>query len=404
LWTIEGLGALDLALVRQLMKDPSPRMRVQAIRASETLFKSGARALADDYRAMAADGDADVALQALLTANLFRLPEVEDLIRVTMAANNAKGIQEIGQRLLQRIANAAATAAAGFTPEQQQQLKEGETIYKSLCATCHGEDARGVAVAGTTDGSMMGPALAGSPRVQGHREYVIKTLLHGMTGPLDGRTYTQVMLPMGAQTDQWVANVSSYIRNDFGNSASFITPGEVARVRTATANRKAMWTHPELETSLPRLLPVDPSWKASASHNPGAAAGGLTLASWTTDAPQEPGMWFQVELPKPVMVTEIQFESGPPGGRGAGRGGGGARGGRGPAPIFLSYPLGYQVQVSMDGKSWGAPVAQGTGTGTPTVISFRPVQAKFVRITQTGKAESAPPWSVLALRVYTAGK
>ena len=50
-----------------------------------------------------------------------------------MEANKAKGVQEIGQRVLQRIATAAATSAAGFSPEQQEQMKEGETVYKSLC-------------------------------------------------------------------------------------------------------------------------------------------------------------------------------------------------------------------------------------------------------------------------------
>jgi mono/diheme cytochrome c family protein len=440
LWTLEGLGALDLALVRELMKDSSARIRVQAIRASETLYKSGGihRALADDYRAMAGDTDPDVAIQALLTAHLFKLPDVEMLIKETMATNTARGIQEIGQRVLQRIASAASTAAAGFSSDQQAQLKEGETIYKSVCATCHGEDGRGVAVSRTQGPqAMMGPALAGSPRVQGHRDYVIKTLLHGMTGPLAGQTFTQVMLPMGAQNDKWIADVASYIRNELGNSASFISPADVARVRAATANRKAMWTYPELEASLPRLLPSDPTWKATASHNAERAANGLTLAAWTTGVPQEPGMWFQVEMPTAATISEIQFESGPPGGREAGRGAGrGARApggppaaapgagapvqptpptsiggssqpsapaagrGRGGAPIFGSYPLAYQVQVSMDGKAWGKPVAEGTGTGTPTIITFKPVQAKFVRVTQTGKAEDAPPWSVLAFRIY----
>ena len=88
LWTLEGLGALDLGLVREQMKDGNPRMRMQAIRASETLFKSGTRALADDYRAMTKDTDADVAIQAMLTSNLFRLPEVESLIKETMTANH----------------------------------------------------------------------------------------------------------------------------------------------------------------------------------------------------------------------------------------------------------------------------------------------------------------------------
>jgi putative membrane-bound dehydrogenase-like protein len=473
LWTLEGLNALDLALVREQMKDSNPRMRVQAIRASETLYKASIKGLADDYRAMTKDSDPDVAIQALLTANLFKLPEVESLIKETMESNKARGVQEIGQRVLQRIAAAASTAAAGFSPEQLEQMKEGETVYKSLCATCHGEDARGVAVAGSQDGSMvgmMGPALAGSPRVTGHRDYIIKTLLHGMTGPLAGRTYTQVMLPMGSQTDQWIANVGSYIRNEFGNTASFIAPAEVASVRAATAARKAMWTYPELEVTLPRLLSVDPTWKAMASHNAERAPSGLTLAAWTTATPQAPDMWYQVELPQAAMVTEVQFDAGAPGGGGRGRGGRGALpagapggpgaagaadgrgaaptpaaaapagapvagpagstapagtaatapaagsaapaaaqrgagpgGGRGGGPVFGSFPIAYKVQLSMDGKTWSAPVAQGNGTPATIITTFRPAQAKFVRVTQTGSAENAPAWSVLNFRVYAAG-
>jgi mono/diheme cytochrome c family protein len=414
-------------------------MRVQAIRASETLYKRGDRSFAEDYRAMTKDADADVALQALLTANLFRLPDIETLITETMAANQARGIQEIGKQLQQRIANAATTAAAGYSPDQLQQMKEGEGIYRSLCNTCHGDDGRGVVVAGApASGSapMMGPPLAGSPRVQGHRDYVIKTLLHGMTGPLAGQTFTQVMLPMGAQTDQWIANIASYVRNSFGNAASFVGPADVARVRAATADRKTMWTYPELEASLPRLLPADPSWKASASHNADRARSGLTLAAWTTAAPQEPGMWFQVELPEPAMITEIHFDSGAPGGRGAGRGAFFGRGGpagrgrgaqpgagpgqagragtgRGPAgpgggriggpPPFGSYPIEYRVQVSTDGLTWSTPVAETKGSPATIVATFAPVRAKFVRVTQTGSGDSALPWSVLNFRVYAAG-
>jgi mono/diheme cytochrome c family protein len=456
LWTLEGLGALDANLVREQMKDPNPRMRVQAIRASETLYKAANRSFADDYRAMTKDPDPDVALQALLTANLLKLPNIEALIAETQAANKSLGIQEIGRQLTQRLANAATAAAMAFSPEQQEQMKEGETIYRNLCHTCHGEDARGVALTGTQEGGatpMMGPPLAGSPRVQGHRDYVIKTLLHGMTGPLAGQTYTQVMLPMGAQSDAWIANIASYIRNEFGNSASFISAADVARVRAATANRKAMWSYPELEAALPRLLPVDPTWKATASHNAERATSGLTLGAWTTAAPQEPGMWFQVELPQPAMITEIQFDSGGRGGRGAG-GGAGRGGGRGAAaaatpaarggattagmpsgaqsgasqspatqptpnapasatpapggarsnapPVFGIYPVAYRVQVSTDGKSWSAPVAEGKGSPATVVATFRPVQAKFIRVTQTERSES--PWSVLNFRVYAAGK
>jgi mono/diheme cytochrome c family protein len=456
IWTLEGLGALDAGLVREQMKDPNPRMRVQAIRASETLYKAANRSFADDYRAMTKDADPDVALQALLTANLFKLPDVETLIKNTQASSNAKGVQEIGRQILQRIANAATTAAAGFSPAQQEQLKEGETAYKTLCFSCHGDDGRGVTMAGAAEGVMMAPPLAGSPRVQGHRDYVINTLLHGMTGPIAGQTFSgQVMLPMGTQNDQWIANVASYVRNSFGNSASFITPEDVARVRASTSTRKTPWTHTELEGTLPRLLPVDPAWKATASHNAEKAGNGLTLAAWTTVEPQEPGMWFQVELPEPALVTEIQFDAGAPGGRGVGRGGqrgqapgpaagrgaaapgagstapaggaaapggaapgAGAAGrqgtqvpaappagrGAGPATVFGSFPVGYRVQVSMDGKAWGTPVAEGKGSPATTVATFKPVRAKFIRITQTDKAQSPLPWSVLNFRVYATAR
>ena len=74
LWTLEGLGALDAALVREAMKDTNPRMRVQAIRASETLYKAGDKSFADDYRALTKDADPNVVIQAMLTANLFKLP------------------------------------------------------------------------------------------------------------------------------------------------------------------------------------------------------------------------------------------------------------------------------------------------------------------------------------------
>ena len=43
MWTLEGLGALDAPLVRDAMHDKNPRLRVQALRASETLYKAGDR-------------------------------------------------------------------------------------------------------------------------------------------------------------------------------------------------------------------------------------------------------------------------------------------------------------------------------------------------------------------------
>ena len=56
----------------------------------------------------------------------------------------------------------------------------------------------------------------------------------------------------------------------------------------------------------------------------------------------------------------------------------------------------------MDGTTWSAPVAEGQGSGPATVITFRPVRAKFVRITQTGTVENGATWTIQRLRLYQA--
>ena len=404
LWTLEGLDALDAALVRGVLADPNPRMRVQALRASETLYKAGDRSFAADYAAAAKDADIDVTVQALLTLNVLKAADAKAVIAATMASNQARGVQEIGRFLLDPPPS-AVTAPAALSPEHQQQIARGEAIYGELCFECHGEDGRGAPMAGGPSGATMAPALAGSPRVQAHRDYVIKTLLHGLTGPVAGRDYVQVMIPMGQQTDGWMADVGSYIRNAFGNTGTFITPADVARVRAASADRASMWTADEIERALPVDLQPQPTWTVTASHNSDAAASGLTLRGWTSGTPQQAGMWFQVALPEPVLLTEVQFDAaggGPLGsvGRGGGRGG---RGGAAPAaePPTPGYPRAYQVQVSMDGTTWSSPVASGQGLPL-TVASFAPVRARFVRITQTGSDAGAPAWVVQNLRLFRA--
>ena len=75
MWTLEGLGALDAALVRQLMEDREPRMRIQAIRASETLYKAGDKSFAADYKRLTKDPSVDVVIQAMLTLNRWKVPD-----------------------------------------------------------------------------------------------------------------------------------------------------------------------------------------------------------------------------------------------------------------------------------------------------------------------------------------
>jgi hypothetical protein len=97
-----------------------------------------------------------------------------------------------------------------------------------------------------------------------------------------------------------------------------------------------------------------------------------------------------VELPAPRVLAELQFTSGTIGG------------GRGGPPAVATFPRGYRVQVSTDGATWSAPVAEGKGAPGVTVAAFAPIAAKFVRITQTDTVPDAPPWSMRLVRLYEA--
>ena len=87
------------------------------------------------------------------------------------------------------------------------------------------------------------------------------------------------------------------------NSATWVSAPDVARVRAGAATRKTQWTLGELEASLPRPLIPDSTWKVTASHNSSAAPGALDYTRWTSDVPQQPGMWLQVALPQSIMLA-----------------------------------------------------------------------------------------------------
>ncbi len=364
LWTLEGLGALDATLTRAALHDAEPRMRIQALRASETLYKSGDRSFDNDYRAMLKDADTDVVIQTMLTMQVLKVTDTAGAVKIVMTENKARGVQFVGDKIVTAAAAAArGSGRGGMTPEQQNSIERGTAIYSEVCFACHGNDGRGTPTPGAAAGSTLAPSLAGSHRVNGHRDYVIKAILHGLSGPIDGKTYPQVMVALGTNKDQWIADVASYVRNSFGNTGTLATADDVTRVRAATGAR-GPWTIPEL-------------------------AGALNFMGWTTGVPQQPGMWFQIELPAPVMLTEVQFTSS-------------SIGGRAGAPGVWTFPRGFQVQISSDGTTWSATVAEGQGSPGVTVIAFPPAVAKFVRITQTASVGNAPPWSMRLLRLYAA--
>jgi len=136
----------------------------------------------------------------------------------------------------------------------QDQIDTGKEIYMKaapgggMCFTCHQQNGQGLA------GQF--PPLAGSDWVLGDKERLIKISMYGLMGEIEvnGVKYNNVMappgIPPGSLTDEQIASVLTYIRNDWGNSASSVSVEEVATVRESLKGRAPMqmFTAAELTT------------------------------------------------------------------------------------------------------------------------------------------------------------
>jgi mono/diheme cytochrome c family protein len=249
LWTLEGLRALDAALVLKTLKDESAALRIGAIRASESIMpkETGTEAgeLQKAILALAADADPIVVTQVMMTAHRLAWPGHRERIESLVSQHRSRGVQEIGRQLLHPPASYLTDAR--FSEADRKFLSLGEVGYKSLCFACHGNEGRGTPAEGLPGGATLAPPLAGSPIVLGTPDPAILVLLHGLTGPVDGKTYVTQMVPMATNSDHWIASVLSYIRNSFGNQAPFITAKDVTRVRAATQDRKTSPTREEVK-------------------------------------------------------------------------------------------------------------------------------------------------------------
>jgi mono/diheme cytochrome c family protein len=235
LWTLEGMDIVDRSLLLRKFEDPDYRVRVAAVRISEQLLKSGDEQVLSALVPLAKDENAEVALQTVLSLRYSKSDKAKALID-----------QGLAKRPKHARMRHAARSSRDYSPGQPapELLSHGEQIYQSLCVYCHGKDGEGQ----VTGGQLMAPPLDGSPRVNGDKETLIRILLHGLAGPVNDRTYAAgVMMPMHQNTDEWIADVLTHIRQEWENDSSPVTPEEVAAVRQATEGRKAYWTLEELE-------------------------------------------------------------------------------------------------------------------------------------------------------------
>lgn len=117
----------------------------------------------------------------------------------------------------------------------------GAELYGLYCVSCHSPSGAGVA------GQF--PPLADAEWVTGDKGRLIRTVLHGMQGPVivDDVPYDEIMPAHAFLDDEDLAVLLTFVRNSFGNAAGPVHESEVELVRAGDP-RQTPWAAAELES------------------------------------------------------------------------------------------------------------------------------------------------------------
>lgn len=139
--------------------------------------------------------------------------------------------KKFGESQLAEMQERKETQAHIRTPDivkdnlYREKLITGANLYKTYCATCHQGNGKG-------DGTRF-PPLENSDWVKGDRRRLINVVLRGLSGPItvNGIGFNESMPANSFLTDQQIALILNYVRQNFKNNSSVILPVEVSRAR-----------------------------------------------------------------------------------------------------------------------------------------------------------------------------
>lgn len=148
-----------------------------------------------------------------------------------------------------KVDTTQARRTNSLNEEQQKQFAAGRLHYLTTCAGCHGTDGQGL--------KRFAPPLAASEWVTGDEKRLALILLHGMEGPIDvnGIHYDApeilpVMPSHSPMDDGAIAQILTYIRNEWGNAAPPVTRRTIGMTRVMSQGRVVPWTAAELNEHL----------------------------------------------------------------------------------------------------------------------------------------------------------
>ncbi|WP_010136331.1 DUF7133 domain-containing protein [Ochrovirga pacifica] len=243
LWTLEGLGVVEKDFIIEKFKDEDPRVRMNAIRLSECFIKNEEIDLFSEYKILSEDASIEVINQLALSLRYSDTKQASSLLKkiknqyqdnIVISHSAKESLKKDDLALL-----ALQNKIKGWAPGDKSSIIRGYNIYNGLCITCHGADLKGVP---NEDGSLVAPPLVGSKRVKGDKKRLVKLVLNGLIGEVDGVDYG-VMMSLKDNHNGWIADVLSYIRAM--NGKGVVKGHEVGKIKVNN-KRKDYWTLKEL--------------------------------------------------------------------------------------------------------------------------------------------------------------
>ena len=278
LWTLEGLGEINVSAIKGALKSSDPYVLESAIRLSELLIISEAVTLFPALTDL--ESRSELVVQRQLAASLGRLPSEEALalLKKVLTKNiNAPYFREAAisglagrEREFKELLGDSfkdakfikyldhcltpKTTAAAFKPPSNKAHREayqrGEKFYIANCMACHGNDGNGL--------KHLGPPLVKSEWVMDSPEKLSAILLQGLIGPItvNGKRYTPAAAMPGLKdapqiTDAHLADVSTFIRHAWNNRKSAVDAATILKVRKRFKDRQTAFTPEELDKLFP---------------------------------------------------------------------------------------------------------------------------------------------------------
>ena len=273
LWTLEGLDAIDIDIIEAALMDQHNKVKVAGIELSTRLPPSDDKRLAQSLFTLH-DDSYELGLNVALVAGQIDSNLVFPALEMILNMYGGKpyiyeaiinGLTGKEKQFADYLVTAATFSQFEFTDllakvgrkdiansnalnlstGQKNMYDNGKALYdgRAACFGCHGKDGEGI--------NSMGPPLTNSEWVIGGPSILAKVLLHGLMGPItvDNNKYdTGMIMPSFAQSlnDKELAQISAYIRNNWGNQAHVFGGHIFTKIRRETQDRKLPYTEAEL--------------------------------------------------------------------------------------------------------------------------------------------------------------